>query len=61
MVALMFTLAFTVAAAQDGVVRALRTNVRHVKRVGGWMLVAVGVWVIVLAAFAERFARVFPV
>ena len=46
---------------QDRAVRAMRLHTGDVKRAGGWLLIAVGLWVIVLAAFAGMFARVFPV
>jgi hypothetical protein len=32
-----------------------------VKRWAGWVLVAVGVWFIILAVFADLFMRIFPV
>lgn len=60
-VGLMFTLSLTIATAQDSVVKALRTHAGDVKRAGGWILIAVGVWVTLLAVFAEQFARVFAV
>jgi cytochrome c biogenesis protein CcdA len=60
-VLLMFTLALAVAAAQDRMVAAVRARVAEVKRWGGWILIFVGVWFILLAVFADFFGRLFPV
>lgn len=57
----MFTLSLAIATAQDGVVTAFRAHTGDVKRAGGWILIAVGIWVMLLAVFAQRFAAVFPV
>lgn len=61
LVVLMFTLAFTLATAQQRTVRWMREGTPTVKSWGGRILVAVGVWLIALAVFAHFFARVFPV
>lgn len=58
---LMFGLSLAVALAQEDVVAGLRANAAEVKRWGGWILVAVGVWLVALAVFADALARVFPV
>ena len=60
-VVLMFTLALAVVTARQRLVDALRANVVRVKRWGGWVLAAVGVWLLALAVFADFFATVFPV
>lgn len=60
-VLLMFGLSLMVATAQEEVVAALRAHVADVKRWGGWILIAVGIWLVLLNAFVDFFARVFPV
>lgn len=57
----MFALSLAVARSQEDLVAGLRANADEVKRWGGWILVAVGVWLIALAVFADAFARLFPV
>lgn len=61
MVALSFGAAFTVGWAQEGVAERLKTGAPAIKRWGGVVLVAVGVWFVLLGIFAETFARIFPV
>jgi hypothetical protein len=61
LVVLMFALALLLATAQERTVRSMREGAPAVKRWGGRILVAVGAWLVVLAAFAHFFARVFPV
>jgi hypothetical protein len=60
-VILMFLLSFTIATAQDIIVRAVRARLGDVKRSGGWILIGVGAWFLILAIFAEFFTRIFPV
>lgn len=61
MIALMFTLAAVIASAGERVGAAMRASTPTVKRWGGRILLLVGAWFLVLAAFARFFARVFPV
>ncbi|MDX1658969.1 MAG: hypothetical protein R3343_09135 [Nitriliruptorales bacterium] len=61
LVLLLFAAAIGVARAGRGFTRRLRSGTSTVKRWGGYVLVAVGVWMLALAAFADTFARVFPV
>jgi hypothetical protein len=61
MVLLMFLLALAVATAQERIVAAMRAHLGQVKRWGGWVLIAVGVWFIVLSIFADFFAKLLPV
>lgn len=61
MVLLMFGLALAIATAQERIVATLQARVAEVKRWGGWILVLVGVWFLVLAIFANVFAQIFPV
>ncbi len=59
---LVFAFALIVGRAQESTVRAIRARAAQVKRYGGSILVAVGLWSIALAAFADLFARyVLPV
>jgi protein-S-isoprenylcysteine O-methyltransferase Ste14 len=61
MVALAFGAAFVIGWAQEGVAERLRASAPTVKRWGGVLLVAVGVWFVLLGIFADAFARMFPV
>ena len=61
MVLLIFGLALLVGAAQQRVVEILKAGTQQVKRWGGVVVMAVGAWLIVLAIWADFFARVFPV
>ena len=61
MVFLVFALALLVGAAQQRVVEALKAGTQQVKRWGGVVVMAVGAWLIILAIWADFFARVFPV
>lgn len=58
---LVFVFAVVVGSAQETTVQAIRARAGQVKRYGGYILIAVGFWSIALAAFAEFFARYFPV
>lgn len=60
-VLLMFTLSLAIAGAQEGLVATLKAHVAQVKRWGGWILIAVGLWLFALTAFADFFAGIFPV
>ncbi len=57
----MFTAAFTVSRAQDATVDRFQDAAPTIKRWGGAVLIAVGVWFVTLAVFADFFARIFPV
>jgi cytochrome c biogenesis protein CcdA len=61
MVGLLFTAAFTVARAEEATVERIKAQAAKVKQWGGYLLIAVGVWFLALALFAEFFADVFPV
>lgn len=61
LVVLLFAAALVLASAHEEFGERLRVGAPTVKRWGGHVLIAVGVWLIVLAAFAGTFARVFPV
>jgi len=61
LVALLFAAALGVAIAQQELTAQLKTSAATIKRWGGHVLIAVGVWLLALAAFADTFARVFPV
>ena len=57
----MLALALSLAAAQERTAEALRAGAPAVKRWGGRILVLVGIWFILLGAFADFFANVFTV
>lgn len=61
LVVLLFAAALGVAVAQQEVAARLEAGAATVKRWGGQVLIAVGVWLILLAVFADTFARAFPV
>lgn len=54
-------LSFLIGSAQERTVARLKTGSKEVKRWGGFILVAVGTWFVVLAIWADFFAGVFPV
>lgn len=59
--ALMFTLALTLASAQERVVQGMVSGAPTVKRWGGRILLIVGGWFIVIAVFASAFSPLFDV
>ena len=61
MALLMFALALLVGAAQERLLDSLKAGTRQIKRWSGALLLVVGAWLIVLAIWAEFFARIFPV
>jgi TRAP-type C4-dicarboxylate transport system permease large subunit len=61
LVALLFAAAVGAAVAQQKVAAQLEAGAATVKRWGGQVLIAVGVWLLLLAFFADTFARVTPV
>ncbi|MEX2210348.1 MAG: hypothetical protein WD689_01095 [Gaiellaceae bacterium] len=60
-VALLFAAASGVARAQQATVERIKAQAPAVKRWGGFVLLGVGAWFIVLAVFADAFADLFPV
>jgi hypothetical protein len=60
LVGLLFTAAFTVSRAQQSTVERIQASAPAVKKWGGGVLVAVGLWFISLAVFAD-FAQYFTV
>ena len=60
-VLLLFGLAAAVATAQERVVATLRAGGLQIKRWAGVVLIAVGLWTLATAIWAEQFARLFPV
>lgn len=61
MLVLLFALAFVIGTSQLELVDRLRASTGMVKRTGGLILVAIGVWFIALGVFAGFFADIFPV
>jgi len=57
----MFSLALLIGAAQERLVDAMKAGTRQIKQWSGVVMFLVGAWLIVLAIWAELFARVFPV
>ena len=58
---LMGGLATVIGTAQTRVVKALKASTYQVRWWGGWILILVGIWLIVLAIGAGFFARFLPV
>lgn len=58
---LMFGLAIVIGTAQKRTVSIIRTSPQRVKRLGGTILILVGIWLVILAVWAKSFARLFPV
>lgn len=61
LVILVLASAFTIGTAEDRTIETLRSQAPRVKRWGGVILVAVGVWFLLLAALSGSFAELFPV
>lgn len=61
LVLLFFAAAAIVASAQEQVVDVLKASARRVKRWGGLILIAVGLWFLALTLWPDTFARIFPV
>jgi cytochrome c biogenesis protein CcdA len=61
LVGLLFAAAFTVARAEESTLERVKVQAPTVKRWGGRLLIAVGVWFLTLAVFADYFERIFPV
>jgi cytochrome c biogenesis protein CcdA len=54
-------LSLVIGSAQEHTVRRIQARSADVKRWGGWILVAIGTWFLVLAIWADFFAEIFPV
>lgn len=54
-------LSFVIGRAQKHALDRIQASSSEVKRWGGWVLIAVGSWFVVLAIWADFFAGVFPV
>jgi cytochrome c biogenesis protein CcdA len=61
LVILVFAAAFGVARAEEATLEGVKVQAPTVKRWGGRILIAVGVWFLVLAIFADVFEGIFPV
>lgn len=61
LVGLLFTAAVTIAGARQRTVGRIARQAPTIKKWGGWIMFTVGVWLVVLAVFADFFARLFPV
>ena len=61
LVLLFFLLATAIATAQERLVDDLKAGTQQVKRWGGYILLAVGSWFLILAIWADAFSGVFPV
>ncbi len=59
MAIVMVVLVTAVSLAQDKLIRSMKESGHLVKRWGGAILILVGIWLIVLAAWAAPFSRFF--
>lgn len=57
----MFMLSSVIVLARERSVDVLDVNAIRIKKWGGWVLVMVGAWLIVLGIWAGWFAAIFPV
>ncbi len=57
---MMFLLA-AIGTAQEHVIQSLKTRTHKIKRMGGVILILTGLWLLVLAIWAEAFAQMFTV
>ncbi|MGH8945480.1 MAG: hypothetical protein ACRDVL_04965 [Acidimicrobiia bacterium] len=53
--------AFVVSGERQRIIGRIARQAPTIKRWGGWILLAVGVWLVALAVFADFFAGLFPV
>jgi hypothetical protein len=54
----MFSLSLTIGLAQERTVRAIRARASRVRRWGGWVMLAVGIWTLALASFPAFFRQI---
>ena len=54
-------LSLVVGSAQEHTLKRIQARSTDVKRWGGWILVGIGTWFLILAIWADFFAGVFPV
>lgn len=54
-------LSLVIGNVQQHTVKRIQASSTEVKRWGGWILVGVGTWFVVLAIWADFFADIFPV
>ncbi|MPZ70594.1 MAG: hypothetical protein GEU71_13860 [Actinobacteria bacterium] len=61
MVVMFVGLSLVVRSAQLQTVKRIQARSTEVKRWGGWVLVGIGSWFLILAIWADFFAEIFPV
>ncbi len=61
LVVMFVALSFVVGRAQEQTLKRIQASSRDVKRWGGWILIAVGTWFLILAIWADFFSTIFPV
>lgn len=57
----MALLMLLVGTAQNQLLQPLRAEGQSIKRGGGLVLFVVGIWLVILAIWADAFAQLFPV
>ncbi len=61
LVALTFSAVLAVATAEERVASRLKARTPGIKRFSGYLVMLVGVWMLVLAVFADWLANIFTV
>jgi len=61
LVALTFSAVLAVTTAEEKVASKLKARAPGIKRFSGYLMMLVGVWMLLLAIFADWFANVFTV
>jgi len=61
MVFLIFFLSALIAAAQEKVIAGLKEKAPVIKKTGGWILIFIGIWLILISIRVGFFVQIFPV
>jgi hypothetical protein len=61
MTILMFALSLSIAFTRKRLIETLKAETVIIKKWGGRALIIIGLWLIILAVWADMFARIFPV
>jgi cytochrome c biogenesis protein CcdA len=50
-----------IGTAQNRFLQPLRAGVQSIKQGGGLLLIVVGIWLMILAIWADKFTQIFPI
>lgn len=59
--AMFLGLSVVIGSVQEKSLERIKARSRDVKKWGGWILIVIGSWFVVLAIWADFFATIFPV